>query len=120
MSTERAEQLRTAEELLFTGTQKTGVAKGLYLGRFVAHGVMPFPEMPADQQQRLDAVLPELRSFLDGHLDPAEIDRHADIPRDVIDGLARLGVLGLAAPAEFGGQGFSQLGYCRGMEEVGR
>jgi alkylation response protein AidB-like acyl-CoA dehydrogenase len=119
MNRERAEQLRTAEELLFTGPQKPSVAKGLYLGQFGADGVMPYPELPAAQQARLDKVLPELRSFLDAHLDAALIDRQADIPRDVIDGLARLGVLGMAAPAEFGGQGFSQLAYCHVMEEVG-
>ena len=33
-----------------------------------------------------------------------EIDRKADIPRDVIDGLGRVGVLGMTAPKEYGGQ----------------
>jgi acyl-CoA dehydrogenase family member 9 len=37
----------------------------------------------------------------------------------VINGLARLGVLGMTAPEEFGGRGFSQLAYCRVTEEIG-
>ena len=37
----------------------------------------------------------------------------------VIDGLAELGVLGMTAPTEFGGRGFSQLGYTRIMEVIG-
>jgi alkylation response protein AidB-like acyl-CoA dehydrogenase len=78
-----------------------------------------FRNCPADQQERLNAVLPALRSFLDTRLDPVAIDRQADIPRDVIEGLAHLGLLGMAAPEEFGGQGFSQLAYCQVMEEVG-
>ena len=119
MNSDRAGQIRDAEELLFAGPQKPGVAKGLYLGQFVSDLVMPFPELPAEQQVRLDAVLPELKAFLDARLDPASIDRQADIPRDVIHGLARLGVLGMAAPVEFGGRGFSQLAYCQVMEEVG-
>src|SRR5207245_5718236 len=37
----------------------------------------------------------------------------------VIEGLGKLGVLGMAAPPEFGGRGFSQLEYCRIMEVIG-
>ena len=64
-------------------------------------------------------MLPELREFLDETLDPVAIDRGADIPREVIDGLARLGVLGMTAPGEFGGRGFSQMAYGRVLEEIG-
>src|ERR1044072_1636318 len=119
MNSDRAEQIRDAEELLFAGPQKAGVAKGLYLGQLISEHMMPYPEMPAEQQQRLDTVLPKLRSFLDANLDPSAIDRQADIPRHVIERLAQLGILGMAAPEEFGGQGFSQLAYCQVMEEVG-
>src|SRR5262249_17250620 len=42
-----------------------------------------------------------------------------DIPRSVIEGLGKLGVLGMTAPPEFGGRGFSQSGYCRIMEGIG-
>src|ERR1051325_2267671 len=115
----REKQIREAEELLFAGPQKLGVAKGLFLGRFVADWVMPYPEIPHDQRAELNSSLTQLRAFLDEHLDPAAIDRQADIPRDLIEGLARLGVLGMTAPNELGGRGFSQLAYCRVMEEIG-
>ena len=39
------------------------------------------------------------------HIDAAAIDREADIPSSVIEGLARLGVLGMAAPTKWGGRG---------------
>ncbi len=119
MNPDHAGQIRDAEELLSGGAQRPGLAKSLYLGHFVPDFIMPFPQLPADQQERLNAVLPALRTFLDTRLDPAAIDRQADIPREVIDGLAHLGLLGMAAPEEFGGQGFSQLAYCQVMEEVG-
>lgn len=111
--------MRDAEDLLFSGPQRLGVAKGLFAGRFVADWVMPYPTLPPDQQAALDALMPGLRAFLRDTLDPAAIDRAADIPRDVIDGLGRLGVLGLAAPPDTGGRGFSQLAYCRVMEAIG-
>src|SRR5438876_746730 len=81
---------------------------------------MPYPRIPAAQQPELDETLTELRQFLDEHLDPAEIDRKADIPRSVIDGLGRVGVLGMTAPKEYGGRGFSQMANCKILEEIGR
>src|SRR5881392_4002203 len=81
---------------------------------------MPYPRILAAQQTELDKSLAELRQFLDEHLDPAEIDRQADIPRDVINGLGRVGVLGMTAPKEFSGRGFSQMANCKILEEIGR
>ena len=81
---------------------------------------MPYPRMPAAEQSELDKTLSELRQFLDEDLDPAEIDRQADIPRKVIDGLGRVGVLGATAPVEYGGRGFTQMANCKLLEEIGR
>src|SRR2546427_9606883 len=117
---DRQKQMRAAEELLFAGPQKLGLAKGLFLGRFVADWVMPYPAVRPAEQARLDDSLARLRTFLDERLDPAAIDRQADIPREVIDGLARLGVFGMTAPRDVGGRGLSQKAYCRVMEEIGR
>jgi len=120
LDTQRQKEIQQAEELLFAGPQALGFAKGLFQGHFVADWVMPYPRIPAAQQAELDGGLTELRQFLDEHLDPAEIDRKADIPRSVIDGLGRVGVLGLTAPKEFGGRGFSQMANCKILEEIGR
>src|ERR1700738_5538121 len=111
---QRQKEIKEAEELLFTGPQALGFAKGLFLGQFVSDWAMPYPRIPAAQQAELDKSLAEIRAFLDEHLDPVAIDRNADIPRHLIDGLAHTGVLGMTAPKEYGGRGFSQMGYCRG------
>jgi len=116
---EREKQIRAAEELLFAGPQRLGLAKGLFLGRFVADWVMPYPNVPPEEQAELNDSLTRLRAFLDEHLDPAAIDLQADIPREVIDGLAHLGVFGMTAPKDVGGRGLSQMAYCRVMEEIG-
>src|SRR5437763_9994064 len=116
----RQKEIQQAEELLFAGPQALGFAKGLFQGHFVSDWVMPYPRIPTTQQAALDRTLIELRQFLDEHLDPAEIDRQADIPRDVIDGLGRVGVLGATAPVEYGGRGFTQMANCKVLEEIGR
>src|SRR6266568_1768872 len=120
LDAQRQKEIQQAEELLFAGPQALGFTKGLFQGHFVADWVMPYPRIPAAQQTELGETLTELRQFLDEHLDPAEIDRQADIPRSVIDGLGRVGVLGMTAPKEYGGRGFSQMANCKVLEEIGR
>src|SRR5437764_2387220 len=117
---QRQKEIQQAEELLFAGPQALGFTKGLFQGHFVADWVMPYPRIPATQRVELDETLKELRQFLDEHLDAAEIDRKADLPRSVIDGLGRVGVLGMTAPKEYGGRGFSQMANCMMLEEIGR
>ena len=116
---ERARQMREAEELLFTGPKRDGFAKALFRGEFRSASLFPYPALPERERARVDTAVEEVRNFADAHIDAAAIDRNADIPREVIDGLAKLGVLGMTAPVSFGGLGFSQSGYCRIMEVIG-
>ncbi|MBA3963000.1 MAG: acyl-CoA dehydrogenase family protein [Chthoniobacterales bacterium] len=116
---QRQKEIKQAEELLFTGKQELGFAKGLFLGDFIADWAMPYPKITYAQQAKLERAIREVRQFLDEHLDAEAIDRNADIPREVIDGLGRVGVLGMTAPEEVGGRGFSQMMYCQVLEEIG-
>lgn len=115
----REQQVRQAEELLFSSAPARSFAKELFHGRFAAELVLPYPQLRSDEQIRVADALDELRGFCDEHLNPEQIDRQADIPQDVIDGLGRLGVLGMTAPESVGGRGFSQLAYCQILEELG-
>jgi alkylation response protein AidB-like acyl-CoA dehydrogenase len=117
---QRRKEIQQAEELLFAGPQALGFVKGLFQGHFVSDWVMPYPRIAAGQQVELDKTLKELREFLGAKLNPVAIDRNADIPREVIDGLGRVGVLGMTAPAEYGGRGFTQMANCKVLEEIGR
>src|SRR5260370_27389745 len=120
LDAQRQKEIQQAEELLFAGPQALGCGKGVFQGEFGSDWVTPYARSPAAQQIELDETLTELRQFLDEHLDAAEIDRQADIPRSVIDGLGRVGVLGMTAPKEYGGRGFSQMANCKVLEEIGR
>src|SRR6266404_1569382 len=117
---QRQKEIQQAEELLFTGPQALGFVKGLFQGHFVSDWVMPYPRIPAAQQTELNRTLKELREFVDAKRDAVAIDRNADIPREVIDGLGRVGVLGMTAPSEYGGRGFTQMANCKVLEEIGR
>jgi acyl-CoA dehydrogenase family member 9 len=113
------QQKRQAEELLFSGPQTLGFAKGLFFGHFNGRLLFPYPQFRPEQQAEADQAVAEVRRFMEEEVDSATIDRDADIPRPVIDGLAGLGVLGMTAPPQYGGRGFSQMAYCKIMEVVG-
>lgn len=114
------EQRRLAEELLFSEKKKESFAKKLFFGEFVASEVFPFPTLNKSEQLRTDAFLEEVQHFVDQHIDPVKIDRQAAIPQKVIEGLGRLGVLGITIPKEYGGLGLSQYAYCKAVEIIAR
>jgi alkylation response protein AidB-like acyl-CoA dehydrogenase len=113
------QQKKEAEELLFSGPQTLGFAKGLFFGAFNAPLLFPYPQLSPQESVVTHKALAEVRQFCQEHIDAAAIDRNAEIPASVIAGLADIGVLGMTAPPEFGGRGFSQLAYTRIMEVVG-
>src|SRR5215471_9599746 len=116
---EREQQIKEAEELLFSGPQKLGFGNALFFGHFQAPLIFPYPEIRADERDTVLQAVAEVRRFCDEHIDAAAIDRNSEIPSEVIAGLAKLGVLGMTAPKEFGGRGLSQLGYTKIMEVIG-
>src|SRR6266700_940894 len=113
------QQQKEAEELLFSGPQTLGFAKGLFFGHFNAPLVFPYPQIKPEERETVEKSVAELRRFADQKLDPMAIDRNAEIPPEVIAGLGKLGVLGMTAPKEYGGRGLSQLGNCKILEEIG-
>ena len=114
----RARQMREAEELLGP-SDATGFAKALFRGEFRAGAMFPYPELSEAERSLVEKSVREVCEFADHQIDASAIDREAEIPESVVKGLANLGVLGMAAPVEWGGRGISQMGYCRIMEVIG-
>lgn len=111
-------QKKQVEEML-AGPEGLGFAKALFFGRFQSNLLFPFPVLPPAEQRAADEAVAKLRRFTDEKLDPVAIDRNADISPEVIAGLGELGVLGMTAPAEYGGPGFKQQQYIRILELIG-
>src|SRR5439155_679612 len=107
------QQKKQAEELLFSGPEHLGLAKSLFFGHVRADHLFPYPVPPPDRRATADEAVAKVKAFCESSIDPAEIDRTANIPQSVVDGLAGIGVLGMTAPAEYGGLGFSQQQYCK-------
>lgn len=113
------QQRKQAEELLFSGPQTLGFVKSLFFGNFQSKLLFPYPVLSPEQQAESDRAVAEVRRFCQESIDAAAIDRDARIPDSVVAGLGDLGVLGMTAPKEAGGRGFTQQMYCRVMEVIG-
>jgi alkylation response protein AidB-like acyl-CoA dehydrogenase len=63
-----------------------------------------------------------IREFAQNEIAPIarKIDEEEEIPRELIDKMARLGLLGVPFPQEYGGMGAGVTGYCIAMEEIDR
>jgi alkylation response protein AidB-like acyl-CoA dehydrogenase len=118
-SSQIEQQKKQAEELLFAGEQHFGFAKSLFFGQFKGELLFPYPQLATQEAARVEQTVAAVRAFAEERIDAAAIDRNAEIPQAVIDGLAQLGVLGLTVPEALGGKGFSQYGFTRVMEVVG-
>src|SRR5260370_18660152 len=95
-----------------------GFVKSLFFGRLHLDKLNPYPVQDAQEAKRLDELLAKVDAFLKEKVDPEKIDREERIGQDVIEGLGKLGVMGLTVPKEFGGGGFSHTAYCRGLEKI--
>jgi alkylation response protein AidB-like acyl-CoA dehydrogenase len=113
------EEFEKAKDLLEAApSAEMGFVKSLFFGRLNLDAVMPYPCRDPDEVRRTDELISKLDAFLKAEVNPDRIDAEERIPQSVIDGLGRLGVLGMTVPAEFAGGAFTQSSYCRVLEHV--
>jgi acyl-CoA dehydrogenase family protein 9 len=96
----------------------TGVssfAKSLFLGEIHEDIVFPFPKPEESEQERIRHLTASLREWAEGY-DPQKTEDDRWIGDDNIAELGERGLMGLYVPEEYGGQGLSQMGYCRVSE----
>src|SRR4051812_32221824 len=113
------EQFEKAKDLLEAApAAEPGFVKSLFFGRVKLDEVVPYPRQDDGESQRTGELLARLDTFLKNEVDADLIDVEERIPQSVIDGLGRLGVLGMTVPREYGGGGFSHTAYCRVLERI--
>jgi len=92
--------------------------KSLFLGAIEEDLLLPYPGLPESERETLALLTESFTKFAAQHIDPVKFDREGHYPREVIRGLAELGMLGLIVPEQYGGAALSQSAYCRLMEVV--
>ncbi|MCY7325859.1 MAG: acyl-CoA dehydrogenase family protein [Microbacteriaceae bacterium] len=99
---------------------KPSFTKSLFLGRVASELVLPYPVMVGGERDKVARLAASARDYLANVYDPATAERDGWVGDDTIRDLGELGLLGLFVDEQHGGQGLSQSGYCRVMEEFGR
>jgi acyl-CoA dehydrogenase family protein 9 len=98
---------------------ESSLAKALFAGRLPTSMVFPYPRLDNDEQRRVDTLTASARDYLAAEYDPGKVEQQGWVGDDIIRGLGERGLLGLYVAPQYGGQGLSQTGYCRVMEEFG-
>ncbi|GII04727.1 acyl-CoA dehydrogenase family protein [Planobispora takensis] len=113
--TEYAKAREVTEQAREKEWVRPSFGKQLFLGDFRLDLVHPAPAPPPEKAKKGEEFLRALRRFLDTAVDPALIERTAQIPDQVVKGLAGLGAFGITIDEEYGGLGLSHLHYGRAL-----
>jgi alkylation response protein AidB-like acyl-CoA dehydrogenase len=95
--------------------QNRSFARALFGGTFDLGLLWPPPQPDPAEKERAEAWLAEVEAFSRAHIDGDAIDRDGWVPDEVLAGLAKLGAFGIKIPREYGGLGFSQTTYGKGL-----
>ena len=118
MSQGKANAMEVAEDSRQTTWEHPSFAGGLFMGHFDDKLVWPYPVQGAEDKAVGDELLARLEAFLKAKVDAERIDREEEIPAEVIQGLADLGLFGMKIPKHYGGLGLGQVNYNRAIALV--
>ena len=93
--------------------------KELFLGNFRLDLIHPQPRLDDAAIEKGERFLAELKAFLENEVDPLQIERDAKLPDEVVEGLKRIGAMGMKVAEEYGGLGLSQVYYNRALAMAG-
>ena len=94
------------------------IVKHLFYGEVTEEEVFPFPHLNEGQIETAKAMIDAVDKYAQANLDSAKMDREAKIPKEVLDGLASLGLCGLGVSEDFGGLGLDTTLYARVFSEI--
>ena len=109
------EAREVAEGAREQGWEAPSFVRELFEGNFRLDLIHPFPEPDPREVEKARPFMERLEAFLRDRVDPDLIDREGKIPADVVQGLRDMGAFGIKIPAEYGGQGLSQLMYTKAI-----
>jgi len=100
--------------------QLPSFTKNLFLGQVSSEIAMPFRLFEGEEKRCVEYLAATARDYLENDYDPVRAEEQRWVGDDTIRDLGERGLLGLFVDRRYGGQGLSQSGYCRVMEEFGR
>lgn len=94
------------------------IVKSLFYGEVLEDEVFPYPSLTESQVEMAKAMVDAVDKFAQDNIDSPKFDKDAKIPKEVLDGLAALGLCGLGVGEEFGGLGLDTTLYARVFSQI--
>lgn len=91
----------------------------MFKGSFGWDLIHPFPEQSPEDKKIGDELLVKVKEVLETYVDPYEIDRTGEYPREALEKMAEIGLFGMKIPKKYGGLGLSVSNYARVLGFVG-
>jgi alkylation response protein AidB-like acyl-CoA dehydrogenase len=94
------------------------VCRPFFTGHLDQDALFPFPSMQPEEAETFAILRESLERFGQERVDSRRIDAEARLPREVLDGLAELGIFGIIVPVEYDGAGASMTFYAKAFETL--
>ncbi|MFI5390798.1 MAG: acyl-CoA dehydrogenase family protein, partial [Bacteriovoracales bacterium] len=94
------------------------VVGNLFYGEVEEQNTFPYPSFTPEQKELAKEFINGFNKFAHDKLDSKKIDEEGEIPPEIYQGLAALGLYGMAVPEEFGGLNLDYSLYCRIFAQV--
>lgn len=94
------------------------IVGSFFFGEVNESKAFPFPHFSDSQVEMAKEMCAAVDQFAQDNINGEKFDHEAKIPKEVIQGLAELGLCGLAVPEELGGLGLDYSLYSRVFAEI--
>ena len=94
------------------------VVGSFFFGQIDENLVFPYPHFSDAQVEMSKEMTAAVDQFAKDNINGEKFDKEAHLPKEVIQGLAEMGLLGLGVPEELGGLGLDYSLYCRVFAQV--
>ncbi len=98
--------------------QIESVVGSFFFGEINESLIFPYPHFSDAQVEMAKEMTAAVDQFAKDNIDGEKFDKEAHLPKEVIQGLAEMGLLGLGVPEDFGGLGLDYSLYCRIFAQV--
>jgi acyl-CoA dehydrogenase family protein 9 len=98
--------------------QMESIVGSFFFGEINENLVFPYPHFSDAQVEMAKEMTSAVDQFAKDNINGEKFDKEAHLPKEVIQGLAEMGLLGLGVPEDLGGLGLDYSLYCRVFAQV--
>jgi acyl-CoA dehydrogenase family protein 9 len=94
------------------------IAKSIFFGEIHEQDIFPYPRLNTEHTSFCTEMIDAINKFAEDHIDSHKFDHDSQVPESVWQGLAALGLCGLAVEEQYGGMQLNTTLYARVFSEI--